>query len=193
MRQLNKLPEKGYHDEVIHVYRTRDKLIHTIVSSNVDTQALAKVSKAKILANLYLEGAPAKISNTTFVELCDWLWSEIQSTQPNLQFSWCKRYHNAAEMFSNLQQVHLWVSVENFDITWSLNPIYNFIFQEMHNDDDYLSKSDFSLKREILAYNTTAKRAPSLEIQKILYSESVLRSAAQLFLGHAPIFKIVFP
>ena len=56
----------------------------------------------------------------------------------------------------------------------------------------YLTDSDFSLEGEIATYNATAKRAPSLAIQKIIYSESVLRSAAYLFLGHAPISKIVF-
>ena len=56
----------------------------------------------------------------------------------------------------------------------------------------YLTDSDFSLEGEIATYNATAKRAPSLDVQKIIYSESVLRSAAYIFLGHAPISKIVF-
>ncbi|HEY9862744.1 MAG TPA: hypothetical protein V6D21_01065 [Candidatus Obscuribacterales bacterium] len=150
-------------------------------------------SKTEILAQLYLEGDPAEISDATLAELCDWLWSEFQSIPLNLQFSWYARYNNAAEMFADIQQGHLWVSAENYDTTLGLNPIYSFIFQAMHDDDHYLTNSDFSLEGEITTYNATAKRAPSLEIQKILYSESVLRSAAYLFLGHPPISKIVFP
>lgn len=150
-------------------------------------------SKTEILAQLYLEGDPAEISDATLAELCDWLWSEFQSIPLNLQFSWYARYNNAAEMFADIQQGHLWVSAENYDTTLGLNPIYSFIFQAMHDDDHYLTNSDFSLEGEITTYNATAKRAPSLDIQKILYSESVLRSAAYLFLGHPPISKIVFP
>ena len=67
------------------------------------------------------------------------------------------------------------------------------IFQAVHDNDHYLTDSDFSLEGEIATYNATAKRAPSLAVQKIIYSESVLRSAAYIFLGHAPISKIVFP
>ncbi|MBO0351958.1 hypothetical protein J0895_23315 [Phormidium pseudopriestleyi FRX01] len=74
-----------------------------------------------------------------------------------------------------------------------IDSIYSFIFQGMHDNDHYLTQSDFSLEGEIATYNATAKRAPSLEIQKIIYSESVLRPAAYLFLGHPPISKIVFP
>ena len=157
------------------------------------TPAIASSSKVEILAKLYLEGAPADISEDTIAELCDWLWNEFQSTPLNIEFSWYSRYNNAAEMFSDIQQSHLWVSAENYDTTLGLNPIYNFIFQAMHDNDHYRTHSDFSLEGEIATYNATAKRAPSLDIQKILYSESVLRSAAQLFLGHAPMSKIVFP
>lgn len=156
-------------------------------------QGNATASKVEILAKLYLEGDPAEISDATLAELCDWLWGEFQSIPLNLQFSWYARYNNAAEMFADIQQGHLWVSAENYDTTLGLNPIYNFIFQAMHDDDHYLTNSNFSLEGEITAYNATAKRAPSLDIQKILYSESVLRSAAYLFLGHPPISKIVFP
>ncbi|MEA5505107.1 hypothetical protein VB735_18740 [Halotia wernerae UHCC 0503] len=38
-----------------------------------------------------------------------------------------------------------------------------------------------------------ANQAPSLEIQKILYSELVLKSAAHLYLEHKPEPKVVFP
>jgi hypothetical protein len=157
------------------------------------TSAIAKKSKVETLAKLYLENAPAEISEATISELCDWLWREFQSTPLNLEFSWYKRYNNAAEMFADIKQSHLWVSAENYDTTMGINPIYNFIFQGMHDNDHYLTQSDFSLKGEIATYNATAKRSPSLDIQKIIYSESVLRPAAYLFLGHPPISKIVFP
>jgi hypothetical protein len=62
----------------------------------------------------------------------------------------------------------------------------------VHNHDHYRTHSDFSMEGELATYNATAKRAPSLIIQKIIYSESVLRPAAYLFLGHAPTSKIVF-
>ncbi|MBC6433442.1 transposase [Nostoc sp. HG1] len=149
--------------------------------------------KVEILAKLYLESDPAEISDTTIAELCDWLWGEFQSTPLNLEFSWYERYSNAAEMFADIKQSHLWVSAENYDTTMDLNPIYNFIFQALHDNDHYRTHSDFSLEGEIATYNTTAKRAPSLNIQKIIYSESVLRPAAYIFLGYAPISKIVFP
>jgi hypothetical protein len=157
------------------------------------TSAIAKKSKVEILAKLYLESAPAEISEITIAELCDWLWGEFQDIPLNVEFSWYERYSNAAEMFADIQQSHLWVSAENYDTTMGLNPIYSFIFQAMHDDDHYRTHSDFSLEGEIAAYNATAKRAPSLTIQKIIYSESVLKSAAYIFLGHAPISKIVFP
>ncbi len=155
--------------------------------------AIAKKSKVETLAKLYLESPPAEISEATISELCDWLWEEFQSTPLNLEFSSYKRYNNAAEMFTDIKQSHLWVSAENYDTTMGINPIYNFIFQGMHDNDHYLTQSDFSLQGEIATYNATAKRALSLEIQKILYSESVLRPAAYLFLGYPPISKIVFP
>lgn len=161
--------------------------------ANINPQMNTTVSKVETLAKLYLEGNPAEISDATIADLCDWLWSEFQTTPLNLQFSWYERYNNVDEMFADIQQNHLWVSAENYDTTLDLNPIYSFIFQAMHDDDHYRPHSDFSLEGEIATYNATAKRAPSLDIQKIIYSESVLRPAANLFLGHAPISKIVFP
>jgi len=157
------------------------------------TSAIVKEAKVETLAKLYLESDPAEISDATITALCDWLWTEFYSTPLNLQFSWYERYNNAAEMSADIQQSHLWVSAENYDMNLGLNPIYNFIFQAMHDDDHYRTHSDFSLEGEIATYNATAKRAPSLDIQKIIYSESVLKSAAYIFLGHAPISKIVFP
>ena len=152
-----------------------------------------KTSKVETLAKLYLEGNPAEISDATIADLCEWLWTEFQTIPLNLQFSWYERYSNSKEMFADIRQDHLWVSAENYDTTLGLNPIYNFIFQATHDNDHYLTHGNFSLEGEILAYNATAKRAPSLDIQKIIYSESVLKSAANLFLGHAPVSKIVFP
>lgn len=184
---------KGCQDEVIQVNEAHDKAVHAAANAKVNQRANATDSRVEILAKLYLEGDPAEISDATIVELCNWLWSEFQSTPLNLQFSWYARYNNAEEMFADIQQSHLWVSAENYDTTLGLNPIYNFIFQAMHDNDHYRTHSDFSLEGEIATYNATAKRAPSLNIQKIIYSESVLRSAAHLFLGHAPISKIVFP
>jgi hypothetical protein len=102
------------------------------------------------------------------------------------------RYENAVEMFADIEQSHLWVSAESYDSAVYPNLIYGFIFQGMHNYDHYLTDTDFSLSGEIAAYHFTAKRVPSLDIQKILYSEIVLRSAAYLYLGHAAQPKIVF-
>jgi len=153
---------------------------------------LSQASKVKTLAKLYLENEPAEISELAIAELCDWLWNEFQTTPLNLEFSWYNRYANAAEMFEDIKQSHLWVSADNYDTSLGLNPIYNFIFQAVHDRDHYLTHNDFSLEGEIAVYNATAKRATSLSIQKIIYSESVLRPAAYIFLGHPPISKIVF-
>jgi hypothetical protein len=160
--------------------------------TDVNTRSNIRTSKVETLAKLYLDSEPAQITDATLAALCEWLWVEFQTTPLNLEFSWYERYQNAAEMFADIQQSHLWVSAENYDTTLGLNPIYNFIFQAVHDNDHYLTDSGFSLEGEIATYNNTAKRAPSLIIQKIIYSESVLRPAAYLFLGHAPTSKIVF-
>jgi len=96
-------------------------------------------------------------------------------------------------MFADIEQGQLWVSAESYDSAVYPNPIYGFIFQGMHDYDHYLTNSDFSLDGEIVAYNFAAKRVPSLDIQKILYSEIVLRSAAYLYLRYTAASKIVFP
>jgi hypothetical protein len=160
--------------------------------TDVDTRSNISTSKVEILAKLYLDSEPAQISDATLVELCNWLWGEFQATPLNLEFSWYQRYQNAAEMFADIKQSHLWVSAENYDTSLGINPIYNFILYAVHNHDHYRTHSDFSMEGELATYNATAKRAPSLIIQKIIYSESVLRPAAYLFLGHAPTSKIVF-
>ena len=96
-------------------------------------------------------------------------------------------------MFADIKLQQLWVSADSYDSAVYPNPIYGFIFQGMHYYDHYLTDSDFSLEGEIAAYNFAAKRAPSLNIQKILYSEVVLRSAAYIYLGHTAAPKIVCP
>ena len=167
--------------------------ITNILRNEIENMLLPQVSKVEILAKLYLESEPAAISDLAISELCDWLWDEFQTTPLNIEFSWYKRYANAAEMFDDIKKSHLWVSAENYDTSLGLNPIYSFIFQAVHDHDHYLTHSDFSLEGEIATYNATAKRATSLNIQKIIYSESVLRPAAYIYLGHPPISKIVFP
>ncbi|MEH2149866.1 hypothetical protein [Nostoc sp.] len=150
-------------------------------------------SHVETLAKLYLKGKPAEISDETITQLCDWLMAEFHQLPLNLQFSDYMRYNNAQEMFADIERGQLWVSADSYDSTVYPNPIYGFIFQGMHDYDHYLTDTDFSLEGEIAAYNFTAKRAPSLDIQKILYSEIVLRSAAYLYLGYAATPKIVFP
>ncbi len=159
------------------------------------TKANTTASQVETLAKLYLEGKPAEISDETIAQLCDWLMGEFHQLPLNLQFSDYMRYDNAKEMFADIELQQLWVSADSYDSSVYPNPIYGFIFQGMHDydHDHYLTGSDFSLEGELLAYNFAAKRVPSLEIQKILYSEIVLRSATYLHLGHAAAPKIVFP
>lgn len=157
------------------------------------TKVKTTSSQVETLAKLYLEGNPAEISDETIAQLCDWLMDEFHQLPLNLQFSDYMRYADVKEMFADIEQGHLWVSADSYDSSVYPNPIYGFIFQGMHDYDHYLTNTDFSLEGEIAAYNFTAKRVPSLEIQKIVYSEIVLRSAAYLHLGHAATPKIVFP
>lgn len=157
------------------------------------TKENTTTSQVETLAKLYLESQPAQISDETTDQLCDWLMGEFQQLPLNLQFSDYMRYENIKQMFADIEQGKLWVSADSYDSAVYPNPIYGFIFQGMHDYDHYLTDSDFSLEGEIMAYNLTAKRAPSLDIQKILYSEIVLRSAAYLYLGSAVNPKIVFP
>ncbi|MEG4805674.1 transposase [Microcoleus sp. ARI1-B5] len=150
-------------------------------------------SQVETLAQLYLEGKPAEISEETIAHLCDWLMGEFQQLPLNLQFSDYMRYDDVDEMFADIERGQLWVSADSYDSTVYPNPIYGFIFQGIHDYDHYLTSTDFSWAGEISAYNFTAKRVSSLEIQKILYSEIVLRSAAYLYLGHTATPTIVFP
>ena len=157
------------------------------------TKTKTTTSQVETLARLYLENKPAEISDETIAQLCDWLMGEFQELPLNLQFSDYIRYENAEKMFADIEQGQLWVSADSYDSAIYPNPIYGFIFQGMHDYDHYLTNSDFSLDGEIVAYNFAAKRVPSLDIQKILYSEIVLRSAAYLYLGYVADPKIVFP
>ncbi len=159
----------------------------------MSTKTKTTASQVETLAKLYLEGKPAEISDETIAQLCDWLMGEFQQLPLNLLFSDYMRYDNAKAMFADIEQGQLWVSADSYDSTVYPNPIYGFIFQGMHDYDHYLTHSDFSLAGEVVAYNFSAKGVPSLDIQKILYSETVLRSAAYLYLGHAATPKIVFP
>ncbi|HEY9624647.1 MAG TPA: transposase [Crinalium sp.] len=149
-------------------------------------------SQVATLAKLYLEGKPAEISEEAIAQLCDWLMDAFHQLPLNLQFADYMRYANVDQMFADIEQGHLWVSADSYDSSVYPNPIYGFIFQGMHDYDHFLTKTDFSLEGEIAAYNVAAKRSPSLEIQKIFYSEIVLRTAAYLYLGHAAAPKIVF-
>lgn len=153
---------------------------------------ISTASQVEMLAKLYLEGKPAEFADETIAQLCNWLMSEFQRLPLNLQFSDYMRYANAQEMFADIEQGQLWVSADSYDSSVYPNPIYGFIFQGMHDYDHYLTHTEFSLEGEITAYKFAAKRAPNLDIQKILYSEIVLRSAAYLHLGHAADPKIVF-
>lgn len=159
------------------------------------TLSPAKTTSPQVetLAKLYLDSPPAEIGAETIAQLCDWLMGEFQQLPLNLQFSDYLRYGTAVEMFADIEQGHLWVSADSYDSAVYPNPIYGFIFQGIHDYDHYLTDSDFSLEGEIAAYHFAAKRVSSLKLQKILYSEIVLRSAAYIYLNQAVMPKIVFP
>jgi hypothetical protein len=171
--------------ETVRVKEVEEDNDMTLAKTNTTT------SQVETLAKLYLEDKPAEISEETIAHLCDWLMGEFHQLPLNLEFSDYMRYDNAEEMFADIEQSHLWVSADSYDSAVYPNPIYGFIFQGLHDYDHYLTDSGFSLEGEIKAYHLTVKRVPSLEIQKILYSEIVLRSSAYLYLGHAAAPKIV--
>jgi hypothetical protein len=173
------------------------EVVNMVVEGYGDSEMLAStkpISKIEKLAKLYLEGEPAQVSEQTQQELSDWIMQQFRQTPLNAQFSEDLRYHNAAEMIADVEKGHLWVSAgEGYDASIYPNPFYGFAFLVMHDYDHYITGSDWSLEGEMTAYKAAASRAPSLEIQKILYSQIVLRSAAYLYLGHAPEPKTVFP
>jgi hypothetical protein len=150
-------------------------------------------SKLETLAKLYLEGESAEISTETQTELSNWLMGEFQQLPLNLLFCDDQRYRSPAELFADIEQDQLWVSTEAYDTSIYTNPFFGAVLAAVHDYDHYRSQSDWSFSGEIAAYRATANRSPSLEIQKILYSQIVLRAAAHLYLGYQPDPKIVFP
>jgi hypothetical protein len=150
-------------------------------------------SQVENLAKIYLQSPSVDISEETKIELCDWLMGEFQQLPINVQFSNYVRYETALKMFADIEQGHLWESSESYDSAIYSNPFYGFAFLAIHDYDHYQTGGDFSIAGEIKAYQATANRVESLSIQKILYSEIVLKSAAYIYLGHPPEEKIVFP
>ncbi|NJL37836.1 MAG: transposase [Leptolyngbyaceae cyanobacterium SM1_4_3] len=148
-------------------------------------------ANVETLAKLYLENAPAELSAETMAEFCEFIMDEFRQLPLAIQASTSMRYEQADEMFADIEQQHLWVSTEAYGADYP-NPFYGFALLAVHDYDHYQTQSDFSLEGEIRAYRATASRAPSLAIQKILYSEIVLKSAAHLVLGRAPEPKLVF-
>lgn len=150
------------------------------------------VLKTEKLAKIYLEGTPADISEQTSAEFCEFIMSQFRSLPFAVQASDSMRYETVEELFADIEKEHLWVSLETYGADFYPNPFYGFAFLAVHDYDHYLTHSDFTLEGEIKAYCAIASRAPSLEIQKILYSEIVLKSAAYIYLGHPPEPKLVF-
>ena len=148
--------------------------------------------RLETLAKIYLYGKPAEISDQTRQELCDWLMVEFQQLPINIVPSDFERYETAQEMLDDLSHERLYVSARSYDTEVYPNPFCGFAFQAIHDYDHYKNNSDFSLSGEMASYRATANRAPSLEIQKIIYSQIVLKSAAWVYLGHEPESKIVF-
>jgi len=145
------------------------------------------------LARQYLRGKPAEIAEETMAEFCEWIMTEFQQLPLAVEASNVMRYSSVTEMFADIEQDHLWESMENYDLDIYPNPFYGFALVAIHDYDHYLQQADFSLDGEIKAYKAAAQRAPSLDIQKILYSEIVLKSATYLYLGHRPDSKVVLP
>lgn len=150
-------------------------------------------SKVETLAKLYLEGEPAEVSEQTKQEFCNWMMGEFQQLPFAVQASNDMEYDTAVDMFDDMQKNHLWVSLENYSSDIYPNIFCGFALLAVHDYDHYKTKTDFNLDGEITAYQNLANRSPSLEIQKILYSELVLKSAAHLYLNHKPEPKVVFP
>jgi hypothetical protein len=148
--------------------------------------------KVEKLAKIYLEGTPAEISEETKAEFCEFIISQFRQLPFAVQASDYMRYETTEELFADIDKGHLWVSMEAYGADFYPNQFYGFAFLAVQDYDHYLTHADFSLKGEIKAYRAIADRSPSLEIQKILYSEIVLKSAAHIYLGYAPQPKLVF-
>ncbi len=149
-------------------------------------------TKTEKLAKIYLEGTPAEISEETSTEFCELIMSEFRALPFAVQASDSMRYETVEDLFADIEKEHLWVSLETYGADFYPNPFYGFAFLAVHDYDHYLTHSDFTLEGEIKAYRAIANRSPSLEIQKILYSEIVLKSAAYIYLGYTPEPKLVF-
>jgi hypothetical protein len=151
------------------------------------------INKLEALANLYLEGEAIEIPDIDQKALCNWLMGEFQQIPINPIFSDYTHYQNATEMCADIAQDKLWVSSDSYDSDIYPNPFYGFAFFAVHDYYHCLAGADFSLEGEIRAYQALANRSFSLEIQKIIYSEIVLKSSAQIYLNHSPKPKLVFP
>jgi hypothetical protein len=149
-------------------------------------------AKLVTLAQLYLASHPAEISAATQAELSDWLMGEFRQLPLKLLFSDYPHYHSPAEVFADIEQDQLWVNTEAYETAIYTNPFAGAVLAAVHDYDHYQTQSDWSWAGEVTAYRAIANRAPSLEIQKILYSQIVLRAAAHIYLGHLPNSKIVF-
>jgi len=145
------------------------------------------------LAKLYFNGQPTQVSEETKAEFCDWILEQFQQLPFAVQASYTLYYDRAEEMFGDIANEHLWVSMEGYDSEFYHNTFCGFALLAVHDYDHYQVQSDFTLDGEIQAYRKIAARAPSLDIQKILYSELVLKSAAHLYWGEKPESKVVFP
>ena len=148
-------------------------------------------SKLETLAQLYLEGEPAQVSEQAKQEFCNWMMGEFQQLPFAVQASNDMEYATATDMFDDIQKHHLWVSLEDYAGEVYPKQFCGFALLAVHDYDHYKTDSDFSLDGEVAAYRKLASRAPSLQIQKILYSELVLKSAAHLYLDHKPEAKVV--
>ncbi len=145
------------------------------------------------LAKLYLNGQPAEVFEETKAEFCDWILEQFQQLPFAVQASYTLYYDRAEEMFADIANEHLWVSMEGYDSAFYQNTFCGFALLAVHDYDHYQIQSHFTLDGEIQAYRKIAARAPSLDIQKILYSELVLKSAAHWYQGEKPDPKVVFP
>lgn len=73
------------------------------------------ISKVETLAKLYLDGEPAEIAEQTIDAFCELIMTEFQQLPFAVQAADFMRYETAAEMFADIEQGHLWESVENYD------------------------------------------------------------------------------
>lgn len=145
------------------------------------------------LARFYLEGHPADVDDEIKREFCDWILAEFQQLPFAVQADYTMHYDTAEEMFDDIVHNHLWVSMEEYASDFYPDTFCGFALLAVHDYDHYITQSPFTLEGEIEAYQSLAKRSPNLTIQKILYSEFVLKSAARLQLGYCPNAKVVFP